>query len=108
MNYSKSIETTWNLLLEMIAGNDSKLLKITQNCLNYLDNIFNIFKESIITFFQKSKKSVFGKTVENVWKHRDIKLVTTERRRKYLLSESYFNVSHRKFVGFRNKKTSNT
>ena len=43
----------------MIAGNDSKLLKITQNCLN-------IFKENIITFFQKSKKSVFGKTVENV------------------------------------------
>ena len=50
----------------MIAGNDSKLLKITQNCLNYLDNIFNIFKENIITFFQKSEKSVFGKTVENV------------------------------------------
>ena len=34
--------------------------------------------------------AVFAKTMENVRKHRDIKLVTTERRRNYLVSESNY------------------
>ena len=38
--------------------------------------------------------AVFGKAMENVTKYRDIKLVTTERRRNYLVSEPNY---HTKF-----------
>ena len=36
---------------------------------------------------------VFGKTMDNVRKHRDIKLVTTEGRRNYLVSEPNYHTT---------------
>ena len=35
--------------------------------------------------------AVFGKTMENVTKHRDIKLVTTEAGRNYLVSGPHYH-----------------
>ena len=40
--------------------------------------------------------SAFGKTMENVRNHRDIKLVTSDKRTKRLVSESNYH-SHEKF-----------
>ena len=37
--------------------------------------------------------AVFGKTMENVRKNRNMKLVTTERRRNYLVSEPNYHTT---------------
>ena len=42
-------------------------------------------------FFKLMNNSVFEKTVKNVQKHVDIKLITAERRKNYLLSEPNYH-----------------
>ena len=37
--------------------------------------------------------AVYGKTMKNVWKHRNIKLVTKESRRNYLASEPNYHTT---------------
>ena len=44
-------------------------------------------------FFKLMNNSVFGKTMENVRKHRDIKLVTTDNRRNQLVLEPNYHAT---------------
>ena len=74
-----------------------KMIKFNQNAWlkPYIDmnvdlrkKVKNDFEKD---FFKLMTNSVFGKTMENVRKHRDIKFVTTERRRNYLVSEPNYH-----------------
>ena len=48
-------------------------------------------------FFELMNKSVYGKTMENVRKHRDIKLVTTDIKSNKLVSEPNYHTAKRFF-----------
>ena len=59
-------------------------------------------------FFKLMINSVFGKTMENVRKHRDIKLVTTEEQRSKLVSEPNYHATKyftENLLGMEMKKT---
>ena len=60
-------------------------------------------------FFKLMNNAVFGKTMENVRKHRDIKLVTTDKRRNRLVSEPNYHTIKwfsEKLLAIEMKKTS--
>ena len=63
-------------------------LKSDSDVLPLADVFENFRKIFFLTF-----SIVFGKTMENVRKHRDTKLVATERRRNYLISEPNYHSS---------------
>ena len=48
-------------------------------------------------FYKLMNNSVFGKTVDNIRNYRDIKLVTTEKRGKQLVSEPNYH-AHQMFL----------
>ena len=71
------------------------VIKFNQNALlkNDIDMYIDLRKKRKKYFFNLMNNSIFGKTMENVRKHRDIKLVTTKRRRNYLVSKPYYQTS---------------
>ena len=57
-------------------------------------------------FFKLMNDSVFGRTMENVRRHSDIKLVTTDKKRDLLISDPNYPATKmvfRKFVSNRNE-----
>ena len=46
-------------------------------------------------FFKLINNAAFGKTMGNVKKHRDIKLVTTDKKRNQLVSEPNYHTTKR-------------
>ena len=68
----------------------------------------NSFKKE---FFKLMNNAVFGKTMQNMRKYRDIKLVTTERRRNYLVVEPNYHTTKfftENFLAIEIRKISNT
>ena len=77
-----------------------RVIKFNQKALlkQYIDTNTELRKNAKIDSekdsFKLMNNSVFGKTMENVGKHRDIKLVITEARSNYLVSEPNYHTKN--------------
>ena len=76
-----------------------KVIKLNQNAWlkPYIDINADLRKKAKNNFekdfFKLMNNAAFGKTMENVRKHRDIKPVTTERKRNYSVTEPNYHTT---------------
>ena len=86
----------WKKLHRVIKFNQKTWLK------SYIDTNTELRKRAKTNFetgfFKLMKKALFGKTVENVKKYRDIKLVTTERKINYLVLEPNYQITTLSYI----------
>ena len=83
----------------LILKSNSKVIRFNQEAWlkEYIDMNTELRKQAKNDFekdfFKLINNTVFGKTMENVWKHRDIKFVTTNKRRNQLVSEPNYHTT---------------
>ena len=76
-----------------------RVIKFNRNDLKpYIELNTDLRKESKKHYFEKEffklmNNAIFGKTMENVRKHRNINFVTTQRRRNNLVSEPNYHIA---------------